>query len=152
MSSISPGLLVLSSIRKQAVQAMGSKPVSGTPLWPPYQLLPPVSGPAWVPALTSFSSQILYRNVSQTYPFHPKLLLVITMMVPLRQLVSHGVGNCSQIAMIMKEYNLFVFCLFGFCYQTEISLLYLEFHNSLAGKYLKRRQHWTNSRIRTDRW
>ena len=34
-----PELVVLGSIRKQAEQAMGSKPVSSTPPWPLYQLL-----------------------------------------------------------------------------------------------------------------
>jgi hypothetical protein len=36
-----PGLVVLSSIRKQAEQARGSKPVSNIPPWPLYQLLLP---------------------------------------------------------------------------------------------------------------
>jgi hypothetical protein len=35
-----PGLVVLDSIRKQAEQAMGSKPVRSSPPWPLYQLLP----------------------------------------------------------------------------------------------------------------
>jgi hypothetical protein len=34
-----PGLVVLGSIRKQAEQARGSKPVSNTPPWPLHQLL-----------------------------------------------------------------------------------------------------------------
>ena len=38
-----PGLVVLGSIRKQAEQAMRSKPVSSTPPWPLLQLLPPGS-------------------------------------------------------------------------------------------------------------
>jgi hypothetical protein len=33
------GLVVLCSIRKQAEQARGSKPVSSTPPWPQHQLL-----------------------------------------------------------------------------------------------------------------
>ena len=36
-----PGLVVLSSIRKQAKQARGSKPVSNIPPWPLHQLLFP---------------------------------------------------------------------------------------------------------------
>jgi hypothetical protein len=34
-----PGLVVLGSIRKQAEQARGSKPVSSIPPWPLHQLL-----------------------------------------------------------------------------------------------------------------
>jgi hypothetical protein len=34
-----PRLVVLGSIRKQAEQARGSKPVSNIPSWPLYQLL-----------------------------------------------------------------------------------------------------------------
>jgi hypothetical protein len=34
-----PGLVVLGSVRKQAEQARGSKPVSNTPPWPLHQLL-----------------------------------------------------------------------------------------------------------------
>jgi hypothetical protein len=36
-----PGLVVLGSIRKQAEQGRGSKPVSSTPPWPLHQLLLP---------------------------------------------------------------------------------------------------------------
>jgi hypothetical protein len=36
-----PGLVVLGSIRKQAEQARGSKPVSNIPPWPLHQLLLP---------------------------------------------------------------------------------------------------------------
>jgi hypothetical protein len=36
-----PGLVVLGSIREQAEQARGSKPVSSIPSWPLYQLLLP---------------------------------------------------------------------------------------------------------------
>jgi hypothetical protein len=38
----SPRLVVLGSIRKQAEQARGSKPVSNIPPWPLHQLLPPM--------------------------------------------------------------------------------------------------------------
>ena len=49
-----PGLIaVLGSIRKQAEQAMGSKPVSSTPLRPLRQLL------LQVPALLDFLSRLL---------------------------------------------------------------------------------------------
>ena len=34
-----PGLVVLGSIRKQAEQARGNKPVSNIPRWPVHQLL-----------------------------------------------------------------------------------------------------------------
>jgi hypothetical protein len=40
-----PRLVVLGSIRKQAEQARGSKPVSNIPPWPLHQLLPPSSCP-----------------------------------------------------------------------------------------------------------
>jgi hypothetical protein len=36
-----PGLIVLGSIRKQAEQGRGSKPVSNIPPWPLHQLLLP---------------------------------------------------------------------------------------------------------------
>jgi hypothetical protein len=36
-----PGMVVLSSIREQAEQASGSKPVSNIPPWPLHQLLLP---------------------------------------------------------------------------------------------------------------
>jgi hypothetical protein len=42
----SPWPGVLSSIRKQAEEAKGSKPVSSTSPWLLYQLLPPGSSPA----------------------------------------------------------------------------------------------------------
>ena len=41
MGGAIPGLVVLGSIRKQAEQARGSKPVSNIPPWPLYQLLLP---------------------------------------------------------------------------------------------------------------
>jgi hypothetical protein len=43
-----PRLVVLGSIREQAEQARGSKPVSNIPLWPLHQLL--------LPALCEFQS------------------------------------------------------------------------------------------------
>ena len=36
-----PGLVILGSIREQAEQARGSKPVKNIPPWPPHQLLLP---------------------------------------------------------------------------------------------------------------
>jgi hypothetical protein len=41
VGGVIPGLLVLGSIRKQAEQARGSKPVSSIPPWSLHQLLPP---------------------------------------------------------------------------------------------------------------
>jgi hypothetical protein len=41
VGSAIPGLVVLDSIRKQAEQAKGSKPVSNIPPWPLHQLLLP---------------------------------------------------------------------------------------------------------------
>jgi hypothetical protein len=41
VGSAIPGLVVLGSIRQQAEQERGSKPVSSTPPWPLHQLLPP---------------------------------------------------------------------------------------------------------------
>jgi hypothetical protein len=38
-----PGQVFLGAIRKQAEQAMGSKPVRSTPLWPVHLFLPPGS-------------------------------------------------------------------------------------------------------------
>jgi hypothetical protein len=72
-----PGLVVLGSIRKQAEQAMGCKPVSCTPPWPLFQFLPPGSCPAFVPVLTSFNDELQFANVSQINPFFPILLLVM---------------------------------------------------------------------------
>jgi hypothetical protein len=54
-----PSLVVLGSIRKQAEQAMRSKPVSSTHPWP----LPPGSYPA------SLSNRLLSGNISKTNPF-----------------------------------------------------------------------------------
>ena len=66
-----PGLVVLSSVRKQAEQARGSKPVSRPPPWPLHQLLPPGSCPAWVPVLTSFRAMLTCKF---NKPFFPNLL------------------------------------------------------------------------------
>ena len=46
-----PGLVVLGSIREQAEQARGSKPVSNIPPWPLHQLL--------LPDLCEFQSSVL---------------------------------------------------------------------------------------------
>ena len=53
MGGAIPGLVVLSSIREQAEQAMENKPVRGTPPWPLHQLL------HQVPALPEFLSRFL---------------------------------------------------------------------------------------------
>ena len=68
------GLVVLGSIRKQAEQVRGSKPVSNIPPWPLHQLLPPGSCPVWVPVLTSFSDELWYGSVNQINPFFSKSL------------------------------------------------------------------------------
>jgi hypothetical protein len=39
VGDVIPGMVVLGSIRKQAEQGRGNKPVSTTPPWPLYQLL-----------------------------------------------------------------------------------------------------------------
>ena len=68
----------LGSVRKQAEQAMGSKPVSSTPLRPlNYQLLPSGFCPFWVPVLASFSDGLWYASSSQIKPFLSKLLLAM---------------------------------------------------------------------------
>ena len=56
LNSAIPGLVVLSSIKKkkQAEQAMRSKPVSSTPPWSLHQFLCPGVYPVRVPVLTSF--------------------------------------------------------------------------------------------------
>jgi hypothetical protein len=41
VDSVIPGLVVLGSIREQAEQARGSKPVKNIPPWPLHQLLLP---------------------------------------------------------------------------------------------------------------
>jgi hypothetical protein len=43
VSGAIPVLVVLGSLRKQAEQAMGSKPISNIPPWSPPQLEPPGS-------------------------------------------------------------------------------------------------------------
>ena len=59
------GLVVLGAIRKQAEEAMGSKPISSTPPWP-----------LQVPALYEFlfSDEQCCRSVSQINPCLPKFL------------------------------------------------------------------------------
>jgi hypothetical protein len=61
------GLVILDSIRKQAEQARGSKPVSNIPPWPLNQLL--------LPVLTSSGDEGQCRSVSSINPFLPNLLL-----------------------------------------------------------------------------
>jgi hypothetical protein len=68
-----PGLEALGS------KAMWSKPVSSTPLWFLYQLLPPGSCPVLDPGLTAFDDELLYRTARGINPFLPKSLLVIVL-------------------------------------------------------------------------
>ena len=65
------GLVVLDSIREQAEQARGSKPVRNIPPWPLHQLLLP----ACVPVLTSFGDEQQHGSVSRINPFLPNLFL-----------------------------------------------------------------------------
>jgi len=53
-----PGLAILGSIRKQAEQAIVSKPISSTPPWPLHQLLPPGSCTVGVPVLNLFDDEL----------------------------------------------------------------------------------------------
>jgi hypothetical protein len=69
-----PGLVVPGSVRKQAEQAMRSKPVSSTPPWPLHQLLPPDSYPAPVPVLASLNDEQCGGGVSRINPFLPNVL------------------------------------------------------------------------------
>jgi hypothetical protein len=64
VGSAIPGLVVLGSVRKQAEQARGSKPVSSTPPWPLHQLLPSGSCPERVPVLTFFDDEQQPGSVS----------------------------------------------------------------------------------------
>lgn len=54
MGSASPEQVILSALREQGEQAMGSRPISRTLLLPLHQLLPP--GPVLVPVLTSLDA------------------------------------------------------------------------------------------------
>ena len=62
MGGAIPGLVVLSSVRKQIEQAKGSKPVSSTPPWPLPQLLPPGSHHFevlfWVPSRMEYTVEV----------------------------------------------------------------------------------------------
>ena len=66
--------MFLSSIRKQAEQAMGNKPDSSIPLLPLHQVLPPGSCPVCVPVLTFFNDEQCCGNISQIRIFLPKSL------------------------------------------------------------------------------
>jgi hypothetical protein len=59
-----PGLVALDSIRKQAEQARGSKPVSNIPPWPLHQLLLPDLLEFQSPVLTSFGDEQQCGSVS----------------------------------------------------------------------------------------
>ena len=63
------GLAVLGSIRKQAEQARGSKPVSNIPPW----ASAPASWPAWVPVLTSLGDEQQCGKCKLNKPFPPQL-------------------------------------------------------------------------------
>jgi hypothetical protein len=55
-----PELVVLGSIRKQAEQARGSKPVRNIPPWPLHQLLLPdlLEFQSWLPLVTNSSMEV----------------------------------------------------------------------------------------------
>jgi hypothetical protein len=55
-----PGQVVLDSIRKQAEQARGSKPVSNTPPWSLHQLLLPAlcEFQSWLPLVMNSSVEV----------------------------------------------------------------------------------------------
>jgi hypothetical protein len=71
VSGAIPGLVVLGSIRTQADQAMGSKPVNNIPLWSLYHPQPPAFYPVWLPVPTSFNDGLLPGSVNQINPFFP---------------------------------------------------------------------------------
>jgi hypothetical protein len=52
-----PGLVVLDFIKKQAEQALGSKPVCSALPWSLQQLLLPGPCPVWIPVQTSLDEQ-----------------------------------------------------------------------------------------------
>ena len=55
-----PGLVDLGSIRKQAEQARGSKPVSSIPPWPLHQLLSPdlLGFQSWLPLVMNSNVEV----------------------------------------------------------------------------------------------
>ena len=72
------GLVVLAFVRKQAEQAMRSKPVSSSTLpWPLHQLLPTGSCAVSIPVLTSYSDGLRCGAASQTNSSLLPLLLVM---------------------------------------------------------------------------
>lgn len=71
-----PRHVVLASIRKQAEQAMGNKPVSSIPPWPLGRLLPPAFCPGGVPVLTFGDDEEWCARVTEISPFPCKLALV----------------------------------------------------------------------------
>jgi hypothetical protein len=71
VGSVTPELLGLSSIRKQAEQTMESNPVRIALPWPLYQLLPPGSCPVGVLALTSSGDEQCYGSVNKINPSLP---------------------------------------------------------------------------------
>jgi hypothetical protein len=118
MSVIDVGL-VLGSIRKPTEQAMRRKSVSSTPPWLLYQLLPPGSCPASVPAPTAFH-ELLHGTLSEINPFLPKLLWLwcfITTTVDLTKTLSFLKMSDTKIAslaliLILGRQNREDFCEF----------------------------------------
>jgi hypothetical protein len=105
------GLVVLGSIRKQAEQVRGSKPVSSTLPWLLYPLLPPSSYPVWDPVLTSFGDEQQCGSVSWINPFLPILLLGHDVLC--RNKNPKMVGIC-------------VFCWFSFLFCVFFPVCFLE--------------------------
>ena len=68
VGDVTPGLVVLGSIRKQAKQARRSKPVSSTPSWPLHQLLLPDQVPvfleflSWLLSMTNSNVEVYTKQ------------------------------------------------------------------------------------------
>lgn len=73
VGSDTSGLVLLAAIRIQTDQAIRSKSVSGNPLWPPLQFLPPGSCPQ-VFALASFDGWLLLENIKRNKSFPPQVV------------------------------------------------------------------------------
>lgn len=72
-----PGLVVLSSVRKQVEQAKMSKTANRTLYGLLHQFLPPSPCPVWVAALTSNVNEHSYRGVNEVNPFTPQVGLIL---------------------------------------------------------------------------
>lgn len=70
-----PGQVVLANLRKQAEQAVVSKPARSIPPWLRLQFLPPCSCSAWVHVPTSPSNKALPRRTGWNKPFRPQVAL-----------------------------------------------------------------------------